>query len=546
MPSNNLSAQIIRQEIDLSAYVGGSPGAYTVVVFEATKGPTDPVLLTSESDFVSMFGTPDKIKYKAGYSAITYLRYGGNKLWCKRITKNAGYAALVVNAPSEQSPVAILPTTLTNPNNILFTTSSSAPAGTIALGTDSLFVVYARDPGVSGKRVSIFIEQTFDIAGEVTDEFVIKIYVNDEFCNPNSPMESWVVSRNSKKDGDGKQMYIEDVINNNSAFIRVLNNTLVAGSTVPADWTDIVADPPGARLDGGTDGEQATDADYINGLLAFRSKDNFPLRLSLHGGVPYVTYLRAKDDLAVSRMDHISICTDECNIAAGSNYINSLVEWRKSTLALDSSYSMLFSPNVKWYDNYAGKIVSIPIDGFVAAAVSTNFYKREIWYPPAGWNYGKLSVEGVTRIFSLSERDYLYQNGINPVRFKPGRGAAIWGQKTLQFAKSARDRFNVRMVLIEIEEGIEEALEDFEFEFNDEITRARGKALFESYLEGIKSRRGVSAFMVQMDEKNNTPEVIDGNMMYVDIFVQIPRVAEVIVFRTIITRTGVDFSQIQL
>lgn len=207
---------------------------------------------------------------------------------------------------------------------------------------------------------------------------------------------------------------------------------------------------------------------------------------------------------------------------------------------------MLFSPNVKWYDNYSGKTVTITIDGFVAAAISTNFYQREIWYPPAGWNYGKLSVEGVSRIFDLSERDYLYQNGINPVRFKPGRGAAIWGQKTMQFAKTARDRFNVRMTLIEIEEGIEAELENFEFEFNDETTRARGKATFDSYLEGIKARRGLTAFMVRMDETNNTSEVIDGNMMYVDVFVQIPRVAEIIVFRTIITRTGVDFAQITL
>lgn len=546
MASNDLSAQIIRQEIDLSAFIGGSPGVYTAIVLEAAQGPIDPVLLTSEQQFVSMFGTPDLIRYKSGYSACTYLRYGGNKLWVKRITKGAGYAAIVVNAPTEQSPVSILPTTLENPNNILFTTGSQAPAGTIALGLDSLFVLYARDPGVSGKRVSVFITQVLDLEDNPTDEFIIKVYFESVECDPNFPVETWQVSRNSKKDGDGKQMFIEDVINNQSQYLRVINNPLVSGAVVPSDWTDIIADPPGVKLSGGVDGDLCTDAQYINGLLEFKSKDNYPLRLTLHGGVPYVTYLRAKDDLAQARKDHISILTDECDIAAGSNYINSLVTWRKQTLALDSSYSALYSPNVKWYDNYAGKVVEIPIDGFVAAAVSSNFYNREIWYPPAGWNYGKLSVEGVTRIFDTSERDYLYQNGINPVRFKPGRGAAIWGQKTLQFAKTARNRFNVRMTLIEIEEGIEEELENFEFEFNDEITRARGKAIFDSYLEGIKSRRGLTAFMVRMDETNNTPEVIDGNMMYVDVFVQIPRVAEVIVFRTIITRTGVDFSTIQI
>lgn len=546
MPSNNLSPQIIRQEIDLSSYVGGSPGVYSALTFSSPKGPTDPVLITNEQQFVKMFGKPDKISYKCGYTAITYLRYGGNKLWCQRVTNNASYSALVVNAPSESAPVATLPVELTSPKKVLFTTSATAPAGTIALGLDTLFVVYCRDPGVWGQQLSIYCAPVKNMENATTDEFVIKVYSNEEDCDPNFPVETWVVSRNNKKDGDGKQMYIEDVVNNNSQYIRVLNNTLVNSNVIPADWSSMVSDPPGVKLANGTDGDFPTEAHYINGLLAFKSKDNYPLRLSLHGGIPFVTYLRAMDDLATQRKDHIAIMTDECNIAAGSNYINSLVDWRKQTLQIDSSYAALYSPNVKWYDNYSGRLVTIPIDGFVAAAVSKNFYEREIWYAPAGWNYGKLPVSGVTRLFDLSERDYLYQNGINPVRFKPGRGAVIWGQKTLQFKKSALDRFNVRMVLIEVEEGLEEELENFEFEFNDDITRSRIKSIFNSYLEGIKSRRGLHSFMVQCDDKNNTPEIIDGNMMYVDVFVQPPKVAEIIVFRTIITRTGVDFTQVQV
>lgn len=114
--------------------------------------------------------------------------------------------------------------------------------------------------------------------------------------------------------------------------------------------------------------------------------------------------------------------------------------------------------------------------------------------------------------------------------------------KSLLARPSALDRINVRLLLITIEPAIAEFLEDFLFEFNDAPTRALVTSGINSYMENIRSRRGVYDYNVICDESNNTPEVIDANEMNVWLFVQPNKTAEFIKFKTIITRTGATMS----
>lgn len=551
MPSSNISPQVILQEIDLSEVVGGSPGVYTSIVLHSKKGPTEPTLVTSEKEFISLFGTPSSIDFYAGYSACTYLRYGGNKLWVNRvISADCAHSAIAVMREDQDDEVTALPVPLTDPKNILFTTDvASAPAGAIALDDSTLFVVYARDPGVVGDTISIKVERILDpldITGNVfTDDFLVQVFCADDGCMIGTPVEEWVVSRDQKVDGYQKSMYIEDLINSRSRFIRVMDNRLNAASQSPKDFSDAGITAPGLGLLGGVAGLTPGMAEYITGLQRFRNKDYFPIKIMLNGGTPWEQYFVEMDQVAQMRQDCIAVFTDTCEFAISSTYTNALVDWRKSNLGIDSSYSALYATSVKWYDNYAGRYEFIPIDGFVAAAVSKNFYNREVWFAPAGWNYGKLPVTSVAKEFNLAERDYLYQNNINPVRFKPGRGIAIWGQKTLQVKKSALDRVNVRLLLIEVESAILELLENFEFEFNDEFTRNRIQTIINSYLDSIKARRGLYEYTTVCDDSNNTSEVIDNNMMYVDTYLQPIKTAEVIVYRSIVTRTGATLDDVK-
>ena len=61
------------------------------------------------------------------------------------------------------------------------------------------------------------------------------------------------------------------------------------------------------------------------------------------------------------------------------------------------------------------------------------------------------------------------------------------------------------------------------------------------YLESVQQRQGLFAFRVQMDEGNNTPEVIDRNQLVGAIFLQPTKTAEFIILDFNILPTGVEF-----
>ena len=63
------------------------------------------------------------------------------------------------------------------------------------------------------------------------------------------------------------------------------------------------------------------------------------------------------------------------------------------------------------------------------------------------------------------------------------------------------------------------------------------------YLEQIQSNSGLSAFKVVMDETNNTPDVVDRNILYGQLFLQPTRTAEFIVLDFTVQPTGAAFPE---
>ena len=80
------------------------------------------------------------------------------------------------------------------------------------------------------------------------------------------------------------------------------------------------------------------------------------------------------------------------------------------------------------------------------------------------------------------------------------------------------------------------------FEQNTAQTRNRFINTVQPYLEGVQQRQGLYAFKVVMDETNNTPDVIDRNILAGQIFLQPTKTAEFIVIDFNILPTGASFS----
>ena len=82
------------------------------------------------------------------------------------------------------------------------------------------------------------------------------------------------------------------------------------------------------------------------------------------------------------------------------------------------------------------------------------------------------------------------------------------------------------------------------FEPNDELTRFRITDMVDNYLRDIKSRRGLYDYRIVCDSSNNTPQRMDGNELWVDIYLKPVKAAEFIKLRTIITKTGASFEEL--
>jgi len=141
-------------------------------------------------------------------------------------------------------------------------------------------------------------------------------------------------------------------------------------------------------------------------------------------------------------------------------------------------------------------------------------------------------------------RDDLYVNGINPVLSFPGEGVVLFGDKTMLAKPSAFDRINVRRLFIVLEKAIARASKYSLFEFNDEFTRAQFVALVEPFLRDVQGRRGIYDFRVVCDETNNTPERIDRNEFWGDIYIKPARSINFIQLNFIAVRTGVAFEEV--
>jgi len=211
---------------------------------------------------------------------------------------------------------------------------------------------------------------------------------------------------------------------------------------------------------------------------------------------------------------------------------------------IDSNYAATYYPWVRIVDPAKNKPIFVPPSVVVPGVLAFNDAVTAEWYAPAGLNRGGLATAiGTYRNLTQANRDDLYENRVNPIANFPNEGICIWGQKTLQARPSALDRVNVRRLLIAVKKFIASSTKFLVFEQNTSATRTRFLSIVNPYLEQVRAQQGLSAFRVVMDESNNTPDVIDRNIMFGQIFLQPTRTAEFIVLDFNIQPTGAAFPE---
>lgn len=210
--------------------------------------------------------------------------------------------------------------------------------------------------------------------------------------------------------------------------------------------------------------------------------------------------------------------------------------------AVDNNYVGTYFPNVFIDDLTNRRRIKVPASVAAMGALAFNDRVAYPWFAPAGFNRAALDfVTNVEVRLNVSDRDTLYDSRINPIATFPRLGFVIYGQKTLQVARSALDRVNVRRLLLEVKRIIIGIANRMAFEQNTPAVRNKFVADAVLQLGLIQAQAGIEAFQVICNETNNTQEDIDLNRLNGRIVVVPTRVIEFIAIDFVITNAGVTF-----
>jgi hypothetical protein len=212
---------------------------------------------------------------------------------------------------------------------------------------------------------------------------------------------------------------------------------------------------------------------------------------------------------------------------------------KNQTDDLDSSYAAVYYPWVQMSNIDSGTPEYFPPSVVMPGVYQRNDNIAAPWFAPAGLTRGGIpNVIQAKNPLTKTERDILYDERVNPIATFPNQGVVVFGQKTTQRAASALDRVNVRRLLINLKKFVDAQSRFLVFEQNSAATRQRFLNLVNPYLQSVQDRQGVYAYRVQMDESNNTPDVIDRNELVGAIYIQPTKTAEFIMIDFNIQATG--------
>ena len=278
---------------------------------------------------------------------------------------------------------------------------------------------------------------------------------------------------------------------------------------------------------------------YVKAIASVSNPDDFDINLVSVPGVVRRLHSYVFDKVT----DMVEAREDAFFIGDVTDYNDSIDLAVEQGQAVDSNYVGTYYPWVKTIDSRTNKLTTVPPSVLMPGIYASNDAVAAEWFAPAGLNRGGVvGAVSVLNRLTHAERDTLYEGKINPIAQFPGEGIVAFGQKTLQDRSSALDRINVRRLLIKVKKYIASTSRYLVFEQNTAQTRGKFLNTVNPYLEGIQQRQGLYAFRVVMDESNNTPDVIDRNILAGAIYLQPTKTAEFIVIDFNILPTGASFT----
>jgi len=571
-----LSPGVNVSEVDLTTIVPSAATTTGALAAYMPWGPAQKIItVTSETDVVNYFAPqgPDNNTAIGFFTASSFLSYGNNLQFVRSVGANSKNA----QANTYNAPIQVPNKDVFQANNYLsfgngnyngpfmsrypgalgnsiqvdtYDSSSSAAWATATLtsgGTtynwSSLFnsypttSVYTAAAGGANDEFHIVVTDAAGLftgtKGTILETFAFVSKASDAAINGSSNYWKQVLFNNSQ--------YVfgvdaVDYYNTNTTWNKPAANISFA-RTSTADITSLMS--------GGID-DVGSDSNLQNSYSLFANRQTVDISLVLTAGADTTLQQYIIDNVVNTRADCVGFISppQTAVVNQSGQEVTNINAWL-NTLSRSSTYVVADSGWKYMYDRYNQTYRWIPLNGDIAGLCVNTDQVADPWYSPAGFNRG--AIKNVVRLAwnpTLTYRNQLYAQGVNPVVSFPGQGTVLFGDKTLTVKPSAFDRINVRRLFIVLEKTIAQAAQYSLFEFNDAFTQAQFVSLVTPFLRDVQGRRGITSFQVVCDSTNNTPAVIDANQFVGSIFIQPARSINYIQLNFVAVGTGVNFNTI--
>jgi len=555
-----LSPGVNVSEVDLTTVIPSVATSTGAFVGPFNWGPIGVVTtISDEVRLVNTFGKPDSDNYEYWFSAANFLAYGNNL----KIVRAQGAGAL--NATANGTGVLIK-----NEDDYIDNHSGYAPGAFGATGgwaarfagsLGNSILVSMADAGTwsawpyrtqfsATPNTSSYVASR----GGANDEVHIVVVDEDGLWTgaAGTVLEKYafVSKASDAKDDSGNSNYYKDVIQNKSQYVWSLSHPTnlgtgtAWGSVANTSAFKVLSSNSSNSLSAGAIGTSGT-ANVTSGWDQFKNAESVDISLLVTGTGNSTIATYVISNIAETRKDCVAFISPEKAdvVDNAGNEVTDITAFRNGLTS--SSYAVLDSGYKYQYDKYSDTYRWIPLNGDIAGLCVRTDNERDPWFSPGGFNRGQ--IKNVIKLAwnpTKTNRDDLYQVGVNPVVSFPGEGTVLYGDKTLLSKPSAFDRINVRRLFIVLEKAISRAARFSLFEFNDQFTRAQFVALVEPFLRDVQGRRGITDFRVVCDDTNNTGEVIDRNEFVGDIYIKPARSINFIQLNFVAVRTGVSFNEV--
>jgi hypothetical protein len=536
------SAGVYTSETDLSQRIRAVSSSIGAIVGAAQKGPVGQrIEVYDDVDYKAVFGNPNAKRYGfMSYSAVQFLQ-SSTRLFVTRLVNGALTAGgfVTVDDPAAPQPLLSINNFDDGANNPL---GRNDPMNTIGFNpgdndiANNLFMVCAIDPGEWNRTISVRVRPSNPRGRPVgSDHNILHFYVDVflDYTGPNNnPKETFLVSRDMSEIGsDGQAMFLEDVINSRSKYIRVKNNPYAAYLPI---WNSAIF-----QMGGGTDGNPITADQVAEAWELYNDPENIDVNILINAGYANPTVQRSMVKVARDRFDAFAILDIPFDKVAPAD----AVAYRRNTLNINDSYGALYAPWCEIRDTFNNKKLWVPPSGLVAAAYASTDSDYALWFAPAGMKRGLMAVTGLNFKYKQGARDALDQAQINPIRKIEGRGYVIWGALTLQSNPSSLSHIPVRRLFNFMKKSIATSIAFGVFDPNDVFLRRQLTSITESFLKPIKEGRGLYDFSVVCDERNNTNETIAAGDLNLDVIADPVLYVKRINLTSILQPTGATFSE---